>query len=877
MKKQLKNLTIIPQSLYVKRNADRQVRQIVDDMGRPGYVLVARQMGKTNLLLNARRELSKNGDLFVYVDVSNTFPTLREFFRNIIDVAISNASFDNDLLSFFNDRRAATGRLPEHKEHEVELAAIIGNFEGKLVICLDEIDALTKTSYSDNVFSFIRSVYFSGRVNIPQFERLTYLLSGVAEPTELIKNKNISPFNIGAKIFLEDFSIDEIESLAQRTDVTIPTSAVQRIFFWTSGHPRMSWHLLSEVEDLAIGGARITEEVVDGVVRDAYLKSFDQPPVDHIRKLAEDDRDIRDAIMSMHYDRSEAITTSVRTKLYLNGVIASQKVGGNVSLRNRILEAALSEDWLRDVEYRKLSAIERAEAAFAREDYEEAAKQYTEFLDSEPSRERQVLVYARLGVCHIRMRRFEEAVGYLKKDPISIEDSLKGYLFKQFNTAVALMLAAKPEEARPIFEEVAMLSAKAPTKEYLLESMLNCAAIDAESTADKSFVIDRCNSVLAMIKEIPEDEKKTPATLKISMVAQYLIYKSHSDTKEHALAEEALAKAIEVAEGGDKISLNIMLAAVVPDEKRREFVLSKCVDLILETKPEIREASATEQFVLTEERLEALLCMLLQVGKAPLIDRLVEYLDSDSIDFAQARRVIYLAGFRQPRTFSGNELILLLQSVSSRFKRDAAKDIRRLFIQLLAISAPSIVEESAISDLESLLLDPGLLVSTAELRVSFQAIQELAKEGEAVYAQRLLSALEKQISLGAHEQSDVFAQNGAWDVLLYRLRFVIAANLGHTSTAIANAARFLERATDRMALLSHKLLRSSELEAYVSEARSFVYGQPRSPLRRQTPKIGRNDIVEVRLSSGETVKGKYKKFEEMINRGDAEIVLNSAD
>jgi hypothetical protein len=61
----------------------------------------------------------------------------------------------------------------------------------------------------DHVFSFIRSVYFSGRSNFPELENLTYLLSGVAEPSEIIKNKDVSPFNIGEKIYLDDFSFEE--------------------------------------------------------------------------------------------------------------------------------------------------------------------------------------------------------------------------------------------------------------------------------------------------------------------------------------------------------------------------------------------------------------------------------------------------------------------------------------------------------------------------------------------------------------------------------------------------------------------------------------------------------------------------------------------
>ena len=55
MTKKLEPNTIIPPELYVERAADRHLKTTIAAMGRPGYVLVARQMGKTNLLINMMR------------------------------------------------------------------------------------------------------------------------------------------------------------------------------------------------------------------------------------------------------------------------------------------------------------------------------------------------------------------------------------------------------------------------------------------------------------------------------------------------------------------------------------------------------------------------------------------------------------------------------------------------------------------------------------------------------------------------------------------------------------------------------------------------------------------------------------------------------
>ena len=131
--------TIIPSSLYVRRDADRQLKSIVDGMGRPGYVLVARQMGKTNLLLNAKREMENGPDCFVYIDVSNTVPKLVDFFRYVIDQTIDG--YPERFEEIGKKIRAARAPYPElpHKEHEQELRLLLRAITGRLVICLGSI------------------------------------------------------------------------------------------------------------------------------------------------------------------------------------------------------------------------------------------------------------------------------------------------------------------------------------------------------------------------------------------------------------------------------------------------------------------------------------------------------------------------------------------------------------------------------------------------------------------------------------------------------------------------------------------------------------------------------------------------------------------
>lgn len=338
----LRRSTIIPIDLYIERAADRQLKSIVDEMGRPGYVLVARQMGKTNLLIHMKR--TRTEDLVLYKDLSAQFDTSRSFFRDIIDSLLESFEEFQQLQDLIASQR--NNELEANVEYDRHLRLILKRTEKRIVIVLDEVDSLVNAPFSDVIFAQIRSMYFS-RINFPEYERLTYVLSGVAEPTDLIKNKNISPFNIGEKIYLEDFDYSEFAGFIQKTKLDLSEDILKYIYSWTSGNPRMTWDICTEVEDLLISGQIIDKESVSEVVNKLYLREFDRAPVDHIRTLAESDKVIRDAIASIRWGKSEFVDDKTKSRLYLAGITGS--AGGEVQIKNRIIDETLSDSWLKSV------------------------------------------------------------------------------------------------------------------------------------------------------------------------------------------------------------------------------------------------------------------------------------------------------------------------------------------------------------------------------------------------------------------------------------------------------------------------------------------------------------------------------------------------
>lgn len=428
MGKVLKPYTIVPDELYIHRDADRQVKNIIADMGRPGYVLVSRQMGKTNLLLNAKNKLETLDDAYVYIDLSNTYPTAKGCFENIIDHAID--AFPEkfgEAGEVIRERRKQLKDTPPHKQHTNELRFLLQALKGgKMVIILDEIDALTKTDYSDQIFSQIRSTYFGARVNYKEFYNLTYLLSGVVEPSEIIKDPKVSPFNIGQKIYLNDFSRDEFDAFIEAANLSIDKESSDRIFYWTNGNPRISWDVCSEVEN-RLKKEACDAKLIDKIVHELYLTSFDKAPIDNIREIIINDREIRDAIVEIEYKKGKQVSDKVKNKLYLTGIINYDD--DDIHIKNEVIRKSLSQEWIRTLEESEKGLLKIAIDLYNERRYFEALDTFEKFLkDNElPEGIERAHTFYIIGQSAYAIGEYEKALIYFERADFDAENEAMWY------------------------------------------------------------------------------------------------------------------------------------------------------------------------------------------------------------------------------------------------------------------------------------------------------------------------------------------------------------------------------------------------------------------------------------------------------------------
>lgn len=463
-------------------------------------------MGKTNLLLNLKRNCEIGGNFVLYFDLSFKSATAKVFFRNVIDAIVDGSNeWQFNALQAINEIRTR-GIEDAHREYDLSLRSILQYFDKNIIVIFDEIDSIVTASYSDSVFSQIRSMYFS-RANHREYERLTYVLSGVAEPSELIKDKNISPFNIGDKVYLHDFTRDECAEFFRCAEIDMDPAVGDEVFAQTGGNPRMTWDLTSELEDRIISGEEIGVDTVSASVEKLYLVQFDRPPVDHIRVLAETDASIRSAISTIRWGAGDTVDEKTRAKLYLAGIIRYGRKGEPI-IKNRIIDHALSDRWLADVSNRGEELLTAALTDFRANKWPSVIRLMLAHRDQTKENLPSVAQF-QLGLSYLYTMDFENAERELRPLRLSAASDDMGMAIA-YNYGVALHRLGNTSEAIATLRHVA--AKPSPSRNVAISALISALVAEGgQNNFDEALELG--NLLLAQAQDDPDYELIRPSAL----------------------------------------------------------------------------------------------------------------------------------------------------------------------------------------------------------------------------------------------------------------------------------------------------------------------------------------------------------------------------
>jgi len=253
--------------IYIPRQADQELLQLCRDRVF-AYVLTPRQMGKSSLMVQTAAQLQTEGVRTAIVDLQDLGAqvTAEQWYFGFLVKLEDQLELDTDVVSWWGARShlGVSQRLTLFFEQ-----VLLQEIAEPVVIFVDEIDSTLSLDFTDDFFVAIRSLYVS-RATQPAFQRLSFVLIGVAMPGDLIRDARRTPFNIGQRVDLTDFTLTEAMPLAAGLGLAgAAAQALGWVLQWTGGHPYLTQRLCQEMAQ--VGGERWTEAEVDRLVGRTFL------------------------------------------------------------------------------------------------------------------------------------------------------------------------------------------------------------------------------------------------------------------------------------------------------------------------------------------------------------------------------------------------------------------------------------------------------------------------------------------------------------------------------------------------------------------------------------------------------------------------------
>jgi hypothetical protein len=212
------------------------------------YVLTSRQMGKSSLMVRTAARLREDGVHVAVLDLTAIGQNLNaeQWYDGLLARVGQQFQLEDELEDFWLANPRLSPLLRWMKAIET---IVLPQRAGRIVMFVDEIDAVRSLPFStDEFFAAILELY-NRRTEDAELERLIFCLLGVASPSDLIRDTRTTPFNIGQRIELNDFTDDEAEPLARGLGRKDKTAAklLKRILYWTGGHPYLTQRLCQSV------------------------------------------------------------------------------------------------------------------------------------------------------------------------------------------------------------------------------------------------------------------------------------------------------------------------------------------------------------------------------------------------------------------------------------------------------------------------------------------------------------------------------------------------------------------------------------------------------------------------------------------------------
>jgi hypothetical protein len=233
---------------YISRAADGELRSSITKHDSIVLLKGARQMGKTSLLARGMQFAREQGAKAVATDLqkfnAENFKSVDRLYRTMAESIADQLDLDTNPTTTWDPRRGPNANLERFLRRDV-----LAKLNKPLFWGLDEVDRLFVTPFGSEVFGLIRS-WHNERALDPSgpWSQLTIAIAYATEAHLFITDINQSPFNVGTRLVLEDFTAAQVSELNRRYNQPIKSDEeLTRFYRLVGGHPYLVRRGLDEL------------------------------------------------------------------------------------------------------------------------------------------------------------------------------------------------------------------------------------------------------------------------------------------------------------------------------------------------------------------------------------------------------------------------------------------------------------------------------------------------------------------------------------------------------------------------------------------------------------------------------------------------------
>lgn len=311
-------------SYYVSRVADDEFTRLLLMPRSFPYILEPRHTGKSSLLVRSLARAAGSGARTAHVDLQlmgcTEIDEYESFARSLAHCLSDSLQIPSDVVSESFSERLPTGwRLTNFLDATLRAAPTL------IVIAFDCVDMLLNLHWGEDFLRLVRAWHNKGATQASWAKHLNVALVGSSEPHDLIPGTAGSPFNVGQRVELLDFSVKEIGALADAYGLATDELSLGALKELLGGHPAQTHRLFAHAAASGCGDMRM-------ILADRILDVL-QGELAHARQMLNGSVELRRFLEQLG-DAGAELDGRSATALYRMGVL--RREGSWVYWRSRL-------------------------------------------------------------------------------------------------------------------------------------------------------------------------------------------------------------------------------------------------------------------------------------------------------------------------------------------------------------------------------------------------------------------------------------------------------------------------------------------------------------------------------------------------------------